>query len=284
MKDFVILFEEKEGTSAIVRYLNNLDEVSILHQINNKGWEPFDNHNCGDIKLSDLKKCMSLLFYKKRNNISKVNEIYRKTAKLNLENFEREGKSLGFKMRYIPTVRKNFIPKAINTKQYKRTLNNIFKSHDVVVFIMVRQDIFRWALSKYHGDGTGKKGHLQFKLASGDIKKDVIPKITVDVDKFDKIIHQCEQSHANKKKLLREFQEAGINAYPIFYEDFLESKKEFIKEFLEKINITPTDKSIDDAIEMGGYFKKVHSNDISGFVENHEEVMTKFGEKYINWY
>jgi hypothetical protein len=41
-KNFIILFEEKEGSTPIVRLLDNFNEIDIIHQPLNSGWEPFD--------------------------------------------------------------------------------------------------------------------------------------------------------------------------------------------------------------------------------------------------
>lgn len=60
----------------------------------------------------------------------------------------------------------------------------ILRRNDTVVFLAVRQDVFRWGLSKYHGDGTGQPpGHLQFKLARGELQKSEIGKIHVDPER-----------------------------------------------------------------------------------------------------
>ena len=65
---------------------------------------------------------------------------------------------------------------------------DVIKANDLTIFLAVRQDVFRWALSKYHGDGTGKPGHIQFKLASGNISKSEIGTIRIDRDRFDQIV------------------------------------------------------------------------------------------------
>ena len=42
MRDFIIFFEEKKGTSPLVRLLDNYCGISVVHQTENRGWEPFD--------------------------------------------------------------------------------------------------------------------------------------------------------------------------------------------------------------------------------------------------
>ncbi len=51
MKRFAILFHGAEGTSPIVRMLNNFEQVNIVHRVENSGSEPFDVHNCGNIAM-----------------------------------------------------------------------------------------------------------------------------------------------------------------------------------------------------------------------------------------
>ncbi len=40
---------------------------------------------------------------------------------------------------------------------------------------------------------------------------------------------------------------------------------------------------IDAVLQRGEYFEKVHSDDISEFVVNHQEVLEKFGNRFISW-
>jgi hypothetical protein len=49
MNNFIVLFEEKEGTSSLVRLLDNFERVSVVHHKKGGGWEPFDQHNCATL-------------------------------------------------------------------------------------------------------------------------------------------------------------------------------------------------------------------------------------------
>ena len=62
MRNFIILFHEKTGTSALVRLLDKFDEITILGQKKNRGLEPFDRHNCGPMTLNDLQRCLDIVF------------------------------------------------------------------------------------------------------------------------------------------------------------------------------------------------------------------------------
>lgn len=302
MKNFIIFFEEKEGTSPLVRLLDNLNQISIVHQINDKGWEPFDEHNCGPMSNARLFQCLHHVYAPRSRDMTAVNTLYTATAVRPLETIEQNA-SVGFKMRFKPpvsfplntpiipgwnkTMKKLFADRQFFaekfTRQFKTEMIEFLKEHDIFVFIVVRQDIFRWALSKYHGDGQGGSGHLQFKLASGQISRDEIGSVAVDCDRLSQILEHCEASHIAKRELMEDFKASGVACAPLRYEDFLKDKPTYFQEFGHFVgqNITPDD--VAAAIEKGAYFEKVHSNDISEFVQNHEEVMDRFGNRFFEW-
>jgi hypothetical protein len=97
MQNFIIFFGGKEGTSPLVRLLNNFEQISIIHQVNNKGWEPFDRHNCGHMSIRNLKRCLDIVFNKASTDFEQLNQIYIRTAKRPLEEISRNG-VIGFKM------------------------------------------------------------------------------------------------------------------------------------------------------------------------------------------
>jgi len=291
MRNFIIIFSGKEGTSPLVRLLNNLEKISILHHVNNRGWEPFDRHNCGRMSLKDLRTCLDIIYQEGEIDYHALNKIYTKTAAHPIDEVDYTG-IIGFKMRFVSparfiSVKRWQIFKRIygnyHFKIFKKMMINILRRHNVVVFMVVRQDIFRWGLSKYHGDGTGKSGHLQFKLASGKLSRDKIGKVFVDPEKLNRIISDREALHAAKRRLLIEFKKNGIQTYPLLYEDFLNDRKLVVKYIAKCLEMDLTEAEIDCALQKGEYYKKVHSDDISEFVENHEEIKNKFGDRYISW-
>ena len=292
MRNFVILFQGKEGTSPLVRLLNNFEQISIVHHSDKYGWEPFDRHTVGSMSLKNLERCLEIVFGKSPIDFKRLNKIYTRTAIGAIEQFSGH-EVVGFKMRFRPPTTGPWLLASFATwnqwwkkytrQSYKRRMINLFKRHDVVPFLAVRQDVFRWGLSKYHGDGTGKAGHLQFKLASNQISRDEIGKIHVNLASLDKIITRCEKSHSDKRRLAEDFERAGIKTYPLRYEDFLTDKANFLRKFFDVLELEISDEEIDAAIQKGEYFKKVHSDDISDFVENHEEVEARFGDRLVSW-
>jgi len=292
MQNFIIFFNEKEGTSPLVRLLDNFDQVSIVHQVDNSGWEPFDQHNCGPMPLANLECCLDIIFGEEPIDTERLDQVYTETAKSSLAGFSKSG-AVGFKMRFVPPRNNSPYMASFSpwNRMYKRRAESLFRRmmleilsrNNVGVFFAVRQDVLRWGLSKYHGDGTGKPGHLQFKLASGQISRGDIDKVSVDCVRLDKIISTYEEELGRKRRLMEEFELAGIRTRPLIYEEFLEDKQKYFGEIFEFLDLKVSGEEIDAAINAGGYFKKVHSDNISDFVENHEEVNEKFGNRFVSW-
>jgi hypothetical protein len=293
MRNFLIFHSAKEGTSALVSMLDNFDKISLL------SGEPFDTHNCGPMLQEDFKDSLEMIFSDKPANLSALNDIYIKTAKKPLKPYDNSVAN-GFKLRFIAKIRKPGIVARYwpfkkrrerlkirasrpSDKSNQKMLFDVIKKKKIVVFMAVRQDIFRWGLSRYHGDGSGKQGHLQFKLMSGEIKKKDIGKIHIDADRFEEELKVCEKLYAKKVKLITDMRAQGISVHPIRYEDFLTDKPALFKHILQLLEIDVSADEIQKAIDDGTDFQKVHSDDISDFVENHEEITEKFGHRFKAW-
>jgi hypothetical protein len=296
MRNFIIFFDEKTGTSPLVQLLDEFGLISVVRIGKNTGFEPFDTHHCGRMKLDDLKQCLDLIYNQAPIDTEELNRLYVKTAKRPLAVIDGKG-IVGFKMRFRPPRAYPFhvdhlpvwnkLLGKIFRKRYMRPFRivmfDLLKRHNVVVLMAIRQDVLRLGLSKYHGDGTGKPGHLQFKVARGAINRDDLKKIHVDCERLEKIIADCEVNHAEKRLLMEEFKQAGIPAYPILYEDFVADKRSYLENLFEILDLDITDDEISQVLSEEEYLKKVHSDDISEFVENHEEVMNRFSDRFVSW-
>lgn len=295
MKNFIMLFTEKEGTSAMMRLLDEFDQVSVVHQVEDKGWEPFDWHNSGTMNLGDLVSCLNQIYSDSPLDLNSLNSLYLKSAHYPLDYFDKS-KSVGFKMRYRPP--KNIFRRP-NQLKWRETVARIYRQpfipyfrkvfdqalldNDVVVFFAVRQDVLRWALSSYHGDGKGGKGHLQFDVAAGKVDPNALPKIYVDPEQFDKEIIRCERQHQKRKKLFDRLKSKGIRCYPVTYEDFVENKEDFFRKIFDALEVNVSNDEIASRINKEVKVRKVHSSEISSFVENHEEILQKFGDRFVSW-
>jgi hypothetical protein len=268
----------------------------MLHQTDYTGFEPLDRHRCGRMTLDNLRKCLDIIFSQGPKDIEQLNRIYMETAKRPLDDIGEKG-VVGFKMRFTPP---NPYPLHIDGlsvwnrlvggifreryfKSFKEMMFDIFKRHNVIVLMAIRQDVLRLGLSKYHGDGTGRPGHLQFKMARGEIARDDIGRIQVDCERLEEIISKCETLHQEDRLLMEEIKQAGIQAYPILYEDFVTDKRSYLERLFRILELDITGDEISRVLDQEEYFKKVHSDDISKFVKNHEEVSSRFADRFVSW-
>lgn len=298
MRNFIIIFTEKEGSTPLVRMLDKFEQISMLHQHNDKAWqawEPFNHQECGSMPMGNLQQCLDMLFNNEPTDFEQLNQIYTRTATDPLERVNQNG-AVGFKMRFFTPENPLHIVGAqkcnkltqllfrkLREKSFKTMMLDVLKKNNVVVFFAVRQDLLRWGLSKYHGDGTGKTGHLQFRLAIGNIKSKDIGKMTVDCKKLEKIIAKCEKSHRQRRSLMAEMNSAGIQAYPLCYEGFLTDKRQYFKQIAAHLELDLSKQQLDAVLESEQYFKKVHSDDIADIVVNHQEVMQSIGDRFFSW-
>jgi hypothetical protein len=296
MRNFIIFFHEKTGTSPLVRVLDKFELITIVRQRNYTGFEPFDRHNCGRMPLDSLRKCFDIIFNQRPIDNELLNRIYMETAKRPLDPIIRAG-VVGFKMRFSPprpypwhverwpfwNRQSQRIFRDRFDRAFRKMMISALRQHGVTVLLAVRQDVLRLALSKYHGDGTGKPGHLQFKLARGQISRDDIGKINIDSERLETIIAACEDLHEENRRLMADLRHEGIQAYPVLYEDFLTDKRGYLERLFKLIELDVSSDEISRVLSEEEFFKKVHSDDISEFVENHEEIMSRFGDRFISW-
>jgi len=309
MNNFIIFFHGKEGTSPLVRILNNFKQLSVVHQVSNRGFEPFDRGGCGSLSNRNLKRCLELVFGSGPVDMERLNRIYTKTAESPLDGIDKS-RAVGFKMRFAPPGRGSLaagklpvvggysleagkLPmvggylnrrwKAHQRAQFNELMFDLLKERRIVTFFAVRQDVFRKALSIYRGDGFGRSGHLQFKIAEGQIRKEDLPKIRIDCDRLETLIASCERRIEKTREHMEKLERLGVRTYPLLYEMFCEDKQRYFREFYEHLEIPISEEEIRDVLAKGAYFKKVHSHDISEFVENHHEVMERFGDRFVSW-
>lgn len=204
---------------------------------------------------------------------------------------------VGFKMRFTAPISdpfhinkhfasNNWLTESIQQRYiryFENMMFDILKWHDVIVLMAVRQDVLRLGLSIYHGDGTGKPGHLQFKMASGKFTRNEIGKINVDCGRLEEIISKCEDLHLEKHSLMEKFRHEGIQSHPIFYEEFVADKRKYLENLLKILELDITSDEITHVLSQEESLKKVHSDTISDFVENYEEVMSRFADHFVSW-
>ena len=293
MRNFIILFNSKEGSTAIVSILNNFDNVAIIQNDKKLGFEPFDKDSAGNITNRNLKRILEMIFDDKNHDFSSINKIYQKSANSQIQAFNKKN-IIGFKMRFqtqdlnLPgwlgnskLLKQKFIDYKNN--QYRKMMMDIFIRFNVTVFLMVRQNIFEWAFSQYHGDGSGNRGHLQFKLALGEIGEKDIKPIIIEENRFIKVLNMTKNKFEQKRKLYVELVNRNIRVIPLIYEDFLNDQKKFFSDFFRNLDIPMNEKLLEESLEKGTILKKVHKEDLKSYIINHDEILAKYGRFYIPW-
>lgn len=244
MKNFVIFFNGHEGSTAIISHLKKLENmVDIIW------YEPFDNcHLKKRLGGRDLKNIFKAVFSNHTQGYTVASKIYKSYSDKPLTKFS-ANKSVGFKMRC----------RAFND------IHPILKEKKVVVFVLIRRNIARWALSRC------RPNSLQFKLVRKEIDQN--PKLDVDLKLFEQKVELCQRLLKEKKDLLNTCRKLGIEAHPIYYEDYCEDKVGFFTNIFGKLGIRMDKKHIESFANRDVYFKKVHDDDISKFVTNYQEVL-----------
>lgn len=116
-----------------------------------------------------------------------------------------------------------------------------------------------------------------------EITRNEIPTININCDRLGRTVDLCEQLHAKKRQLMEDLKRAGVRTHALLYEDFLHDKPAYFRRMFDLLELDVSDTEIQQALEQGTFFEKVHSDKISDFVENHEEVLEKFGKRFVSW-
>jgi hypothetical protein len=303
MKNFVLFFEEKEGSTAVVQTLDSLESISLVRRETSSGlggWEPFEWFNCGSLGRSRFRECLRLIFSERPLNLAHLNELYLSTARAPLRSFGCNG-SVGFKMRIVPpwdlpnlradsAYRSNravdFVCRSIRRierNSFRSLMADLLGELDVVVFVMVRQNIFRWAISKYHGDGSGKPGHLQFRMAAGDVPRSSLPRIEIEPKRFERILAKCVELHRIKRWWYDAMKDAGVTVHPLRYEEFSDDRVNFFAKTVGCLGTSVSPQDLSASVSAGTRLARVHGTDISEYVINHREISEKYGDRFIRW-
>lgn len=294
MKDFILFFEEKEGTSAMMRWADRFENVQVVHHQNGRGWEPLEPYHLGfDVKQHEVEELLNLIYAQPRD-VKTLKAAYReKVPDRHLVPLHSDA-SVGLKMRWKPPrvmhvgaevmdLPINRLFKRQRYRAYREFMVEMLHEHGVVPMLAVRQNIFKWALSKYHGDGKGQTGHLQFQLASGAITKKDIPKIHVDLKRFGRLIDQCRRKHDRKREFVMWMASRGMEVRPMLYESFLDTPVSFFEGFLDELGHDTSRGEIQQVLEQDMELKRVHSGHLREYVENHQELEDAYGSSFESW-
>lgn len=264
MKDFLILFWGREGSSALVATLERFPMIDLV------GFEPFDDYVFLEAKHGGLGKdmpgttlveCLKLIYDRSDPDApARLRALYRQYRNRGLNDFKREGRSVGFKMRIFPESRWS----------HREEIFEVLSDHRVVAFVTIRRDVFRWALSTFRPAAT------QFRVARGEVSVQELPKLTIDPRELARRIEASEQRNRRKEALLGELEAAGVEAFPLYYEDFCENKPLLFRTLLNALGVRLSDQELSGVLAKEIRFKKVHSENIREFVSNSEELLDRF--------
>lgn len=286
LRSFIIHFSEKEGTTAGVQLIDRLSEVSVLNT-QSRAWEPLSSHEVGPMRARDSIRFLDAAFGR---DDARARDLYTRSSVRTLSPIPATG-GFGFKWRMAPARGRTMgfgIPGLrgahlrLRRAWFERALSRCLQRNRVVMFVAVRQDLLRWSLSKYR-DLENPKSHLQFRVQSGAVKREELEKLHVDVEVFGGIVDRCRAEHVGKQRRVEAWRRLGLDVVPLRYEDFLHDKPGWLRQVTDAVEVDVTDAELQQAIEAGSRLKKVHSNDISTFVSNHEEVMARFGDAWFGW-
>lgn len=244
MKHFILFFDGQEGSSSIMDYLKNFDQINTI------GFEPFDKcHLKRNFIDADFSNILELIF---NNNIKdayteQIMKIYKKYSIHNIYDFDKN-KSIGLKMRF---------------RDYE-ILKPILIKYNIVAFVLIRSNLLKFAFSR------SKPLSLQFDLIDGKI--DASPITHLNLDTFSNKLSECKIENDNKQKLINTFIKDGITCYPVYYEHFCHDKKSFFRNILNKLTINIPDIQIEIALNKGTIFKKVHENIIDSIINKEEFI------------
>jgi hypothetical protein len=294
MRDFVLFFEEKEGTTAMMRWADRIDGLRVVHHTKDKGWEPMEPFVLGqDVTLDEVEGLMGAV-YRQPRDMEALRSLYTRKVP-DRELVELPGDcSIGLKMRWKPPrvfysglpildLPVNRLFKKVRGRRYHDSMVRILSGSNVVPMLAVRQNVFKWALSKYHGDGSGRKGHLQFKLASGEIERKDIPRIKVNLNRFGRLVDQCRRKHDAKRAFVERMRQEGLEVRPLLYESFLENRVEFFAQFIGHLGHDVDRAALARSLEGDISLKRVHRGPVSEYVENHKALEARFGSAFESW-
>lgn len=245
MKNFIILFNGHEGSSAIISHLRKFPQINIIW------YEPLDNYH---LKLPlngpDLLTMLNYIYNTSlKDRYMHASTLYSKHSDKPLCEFK-DNKSVGLKMRVRDWP----------------TLEKVFKQHNVVVFVLIRQNLLKLAVSKCQPNS------MQFKLINNEIPTN--PKMTIDLEMLTNNLTVCRDLLKYKQDIIARCSQLGIACHPMFYEEYCDNKELFFSKILKILDIHVPKPTINQLANQPNYFKKVHSDNMQDFIINYKELVT----------
>lgn len=249
--NFVILYNAREGSSAIVSMLSAQKSVHVPL------FEDLDNRQASaENNLSDLPAVINRIFQTGRlDGVKRHNSLYPSQWQ--------EGYAIGFKLRLqLGYVKLPPVFKACNVKVFvlsRRNFMELLSSHYVNVNRVntlggERQAYPQFAISEMSEQEQKKAldeiNHVRMKVVFGELKT-------------------ISEKLVGIRKRLVDFatglSRKGIEVIPIYYEDFLENRVEFIRSMLVSLDFPP-DWPIVDQTKLTKVMKSPAQDKLYGWV------------------
>lgn len=238
MKNFIILYHGREGSSPIISMLSSHPEICVA------GFEHMDKKNLKEFLGKDPEGFIDELLYEVFNSGTAPGSKEKKIS---------SSQVVGFKWRIFG----------------KQLTNRAIAANDCMVFLLYRSNVLRRALSYAY-----KLEHEQFKLLGKDkaTKNQIINDIRSGVFMADpKFVHDNIESYVRNKNIIwRDYVDPllklDVKVLPVCYEDFCTMPLEFINSILGSIGVDAFEKLPDSR------FSKVMREDIEVQCQNFNAI------------
>lgn len=251
MTDFALLFNEREGSTAMIGALDKITGISCL-RTSKYSYEPFDNWNVTH-DVSVMQQIIRKIEY--RATAVDLSEQYRLIALQDQDIYYKpESLVAGFKARFS-----------------HHPWEKILKGSKFHVLMAFRDDIIAQGISRYHGNGSFREGHMQFTFKQGTL----IEPFAVDLGKFSEIVNYIINANNRKKELILRLQENKIPVSVIIYEEFARDPVFLIERILKKVGFKSDRNIIKNCLEKQP-LRKVHSSKLGDFIINFEDINKQF--------
>lgn len=224
--------------------LDRVDGISVVGMDKNVV-EPFDAHRSGGAMGShELCKQLVKSFEGKEDGIRIAKMRFRSQKKLWMPDF--------FHERFVI-----------------RTL----KQNQIRPLILLRADLFELALSKYHGDGSGKTGHMQFIATQN--QKFAPEKMTIGGKRWVWSRRRAIVHFRRLTRICRRCASAGLDPVILRYEQMLHHPEVFWSDVAAALGQPDLAQSMQDAFEQQK-MRKVRDNS-AALYDNYDELFRHHG-------
>lgn len=262
--NFIIVFYAREGSSSIIEKLASNPAITVPL------FEDLDWYLLKDLPEDNVAPLVDRIF--KSGDFHLSRDIGNSLPSGPFLEFENSVSSIGFKWRIWGSPSE---------------LSRVLSENEVVVFHLVRDDIFSYAASSYissvviPNSEMGKRigiqpgEHPQFAVSMlADAERKEFQKwysslrFNVEIDRFNEIaLEYISRKEFVEEKYISTFRKSGIECHTLSYEEFLSDPNRFLINFCRIIGV----EYVPNSSEV---FKKVASGNVNNQIENIKEIIS----------